>query len=204
MHYTIETTDDLVELYGAPGETSLRKVSSKITDKYRALIESSPFCGLATVGPEGLDCSPRGDAEACVFILDDTTLVMPDRHGNNRLDSLKNIVRDPRVALLMLIPGSGTTLRINGTAKISIDPELLDRYAMAGKKPRSIIMISINEIYFQCARAVIRAGLWDSEKHKDPSQLPSPGSILQDMSQDKIDGKKYDLEWPERAAETMW
>lgn len=201
---TIDTIEKLEAIYGFPKETSLVKETDRITRHYRSLIEASPFVALATAGPEGLDCSPRGDPSGCVRIHDDRTLMMPDRRGNNRIDSLRNIVRDPRVALLFLIPGSGTTLRINGQARLSNDPELLQSFAVAGKSPRSVIVITIGSVYFQCARAVLRAGLWDPERHADPSDLPTPGQILAEMSDNAVGGADYDAEWSDRAAKTMW
>jgi len=208
-HSKIDSIEALEALYGRPVAAATVKVSSVITPEYRALIQASPFCALATVGPEGLDCSPRGDApengmDGMVRIVDETTLMIPDRRGNNRLDSLRNIVRDPRVALLFLIPGSGTTLRINGQAHLTADPDVLERYAVDRKTPRSVIVIAIEEIYFQCARAVVRADLWNAEKHVDPANLPTPGDILATQSAGKEGGKTYDQAWPERAAKTMW
>ncbi|SHN14526.1 hypothetical protein SAMN05444272_4281 [Roseibium suaedae] len=200
----IDSLDQLEALYGHPGIASTAKVADRVTPAYRRMIEASPFCALATSGPEGLDCSPRGDAGTCLVIQDEKTLLMPDRRGNNRIDSLRNIVRDPRVALMMLIPGSHSTLRINGKAKLSADPDLLESLAMDGKSPRSVTIITVEEIYFQCGRAVLRAGLWDTSKHIDPATLPTPGQILEDMSSGEVNGKSYDDEWPGRAAKTMW
>ena len=200
----ITTIEQLEALYGHPGETSTVKEADWITPQYRALMDASPFVALATAGPEGLDCSPRGDAGQAVRIVDDRTVMMPDRRGNNRCDSLRNIVRDPRVALLFLIPGSGTTLRLYGTAQLSIDPELLTSFAMKGQAPRSVIVIALERVYFQCARAIVRSDLWNAERHVDPAALPTPGDILAVMSQARVGGQAYDEEWPERAAKTMW
>ncbi|MBR0684205.1 pyridoxamine 5'-phosphate oxidase family protein [Roseomonas eburnea] len=200
----IDTIEALEALYGTPNLASTAKVADRVTPQYRALIEASPFCVLATAGPEGLDASPRGDAHGLVRIADDRTLLLPDRRGNNRVDSLRNIVRDGRVALLCLIPGSGTTLRVNGRAHLSIEPELLASFAVEGAAPRSVIVITVEEIYFQCARAVVRAGLWDAARHAAPGSLPTPGQILAVMSQGETGGEAYDREWPARAAKTMW
>jgi len=200
----ITSIQELEALYGSPGDTSLAKVSDRITPAYRKLIDASPFCALATSGPEGLDCSPRGDGGSCVTIRDDQTLEMPDRRGNNRTDSLRNIVRNPEVALLFLIPGSGTTLRVNGTAELRNDPELLEVHSVEGHLPRSVIVFSVREIYFQCARAVMRAGLWDPASHADPAELPTPGQILAGLTSGKVGGEAYDKEWPERAEKSMW
>ena len=200
----ITTIEQLEALYGHPGETSTVKEADWITPQYRALMDASPFVALATAGPEGLDCSPRGDAGQAVRIVDDRTVMMPDRRGNNRCDSLRNIVRDPRVALLFLIPGSGTTLRLYGTAQLSIDPELLTSFAVKGQAPRSVIVIALERVYFQCARAIVRSDLWNAERHVDPAALPTPGDILAVMSHARVGGQAYDEEWPERAAKTMW
>lgn len=205
----ISSIEDLEALYGTPAPPSLVKVSPVITAQYRALIEASPFCGLATVGPEGLDCSPRGDApdnglSGLVRIKDDKTLLIPDRRGNNRIDSLRNIVRDPRVALMFLIPGSGTTLRLNGSAHISADPALLESFAVNAQAPRSVIVVTLGEIYFQCARAVVRADLWNPAKHIDVASLPTPGNILAEQSSGEVGGKAYDEDWPQRAKASMW
>jgi uncharacterized protein len=201
---TLTTIEELEALYGTPGEASLCKELDHIIPEYAALIEASPFLALATCGPEGLDCSPRGDLAGFVRIHDEKTLMMPDRHGNNRGDSLKNIIRDPRVGLLFLIPGSGTTLRVNGRAHISIDPDLCASFAVEGKLARSVTVVTVDAVYFQCARAIVRSDLWNSEKHVDPKSLPTPGRILAVTSKKNIDGTKYDREWPERAKVSLW
>jgi uncharacterized protein len=200
----ISTIEQLEELYGYPGESSTVKETAWLTPQYRTLIEASPFVALATAGPEGLDCSPRGDAGQAVRIADERTVLMPDRRGNNRCDSLRNIVRDPRVGLLFLIPGSGTTMRLNGLAHLSVEPELLASFAIKGQAPRSVIVIEIQTVFFQCARAIVRSGLWNPERHVDTSLLPTPGDILATMSDNRVGGQPYDEEWPERAARTMW
>ena len=200
----IATIEQLEAIYGFPNDASTVKVADRITPGYRALMDKSPFAALATCGPEGLDCSPRGDLPGFVRIHDEKTLMMPDRRGNNRCDSLRNIVRDPRVALLFLIPGSGSTLRINGRAHVSADPELLASFKMEGKAPRTVIVMTVEEIYFQCARAIVRSDLWNPDKRVDPKTLPTPGRILASMSENKVGGEQYDREWPERARQTMW
>ncbi len=187
-----------------PNEASTVKEVPFITSQYRSLIEASPFAALATSGPEGLDCSPRGDQAGFVRIHDERTLLMPDRRGNNRIDSLRNIVRDPRVALMFLIPGLGTTLRVNGQAWLTADDALRQSFAIDGKAPRSIIVITVESVYFQCARAIVRSDLWNPAKHRDPGTLPTPGAILGALSQARIDGAAYDDAWPDRARQTMW
>lgn len=200
----VATIDELEAIYGFPGETSTAKVADRVTPSYRVLIERSPFAALATCGPEGLDCSPRGDVPGFVRIQDETTLMMPDRRGNNRIDSLRNIVRDPRIALLFLIPGSGNTLRVNGRAKVSVDPELLASFEMDGKAPRTVIVMIVEEVYFQCARAIIRSDLWNPDKRVESKLLPTPGQILAEMSEKRIGGEEYDRAWPERAQRSLW
>jgi uncharacterized protein len=200
----VATIEQLEAIYGPTNEASTVKVADRITPSYRVLIEKSPFAALATSGPEGLDCSPRGDLPGFVRIHDDKTLMMPDRRGNNRVDSLRNIVRDPRVALLFLIPGSGSTLRVNGSAQVSVEPDLLASFKVDGKAPRSVIVMTVHEIYFQCARAIVRSDLWNPDKRIDPKALPMPGRILAEMSENRIGGEEYDRAWPERARQTMW
>ncbi|MEQ8307264.1 MAG: pyridoxamine 5'-phosphate oxidase family protein [Hoeflea sp.] len=203
MTTTIATIEDLEAMYGETGEASIIKVSDRLTAGYRSLVEASPLVALATVGPEGLDCSPRGDTGQAMVIRDERTLILPDRRGNNRIDSLRNIVRDGRVALLFLIPGSNTTLRVNGRAEVSIDPDLLESLEREGKRPRSAIVITIGEIYFQCARALMRAELWITQAWPDVSGLPTPGQLMRELKQD-FDARTYDREWPERAKNSMW
>ncbi|OYU89890.1 MAG: flavin-nucleotide-binding protein [Bradyrhizobiaceae bacterium PARB1] len=203
----IESVEQLESIYGRledVAEASTAKVAGRVTAQYRRLIEVSPFVALATSGPEGLDCSPRGDLPGFVRIHDEKTLMMPDRRGNNRIDSLRNIIRDPRVGLLFLIPGSGTTLRINGTAHLSDDPDLLASFAVTEKAPRTVIVMEVGEIYFQCARAIVRSDLWNPDKRIDPKTLPTPGEILAEMSEQRVGGAEYDRAWPERARQTMW
>jgi PPOX class probable FMN-dependent enzyme len=200
----VATIEQLEAIYGFPGESSTVKVADRITSSYRVLIEKSPFAALATSGPEGLDCSPRGDLPGFVRIHDDKTLMMPDRRGNNRVDSLRNIVRDPRVALLFLIPGSGSTLRVNGRAHVSAEAGLLASFNVEGKTPRTVIVMTVDEIYFQCARAIVRSDLWNPDKRVDPRTLPTPGQILAEMSESRVGGEQYDREWPERARQSMW
>jgi PPOX class probable FMN-dependent enzyme len=203
----IETIDQLELIYGkleSIGEGSMAKVVDHLIPPYRAYVEASPFVALATIGPEGLDCSPRGDKGQAVYVHDERTLLLPDRRGNNRIDSLRNIVRDPRVALLFLLPGSGTTFRVNGRAHISTEPGLLDRLKAEGKPPRTVIVVEIVECYFQCARAIVRAELWNPENFITPGTLPTPGDVLAMTSQGRVGGKEYDETWPARAAATMW
>ncbi|MGC9368652.1 MAG: pyridoxamine 5'-phosphate oxidase family protein [Paracoccaceae bacterium] len=198
----IEDIATLEALYGQPGQASLRKVARQMTPAYRKWIMASRFCVLSTVGPEGTDGSPRGDDGPAVQELDPQTLLLPDWRGNNRIDSLRNIVADSRVSLMFMVPGSNTVVRVNGTAGVTLDDDLRARFEHAGKRPRAVIVIRIGEIYSQCARAVMRAGLWTAGD--ESAELPSMGDILHEMTQGAIDGQAYDEEWPGRAAQTMW
>lgn len=200
----ITTIDQLEAIYSGITEASTAKVTNRITPEYRQLIEGSPFVALATSGPEGLDCSPRGDIAGFVRVHDDRTLMMPDRRGNNRVDSLRNIVRDPRVAMLFFIPGLTTTFRVNGRAYLDTDQALLDSFMVDDKAPRAVMVVNVEEAYFQCARALIRSELWNPVKHRSPKDFPTPGQILAALSEDRVGGEDYDREWPERAAKTMW
>ena len=205
MSDVIATIAALDALYAeAPVAAATVKETATLGPHYRALIAASPFVVLATAGPEGLDCSPRGDGHGFVRVIDERTLALPDRRGNNRVDSLRNIVRDPRVAMLFLIPGSGTTFRVNGRAVVSVEPDLLASFAVAGRPPRSVVVVTVEAAYFQCARAVIRAGLWSEAARVDPHSLPTAGAMLAALSDDRVGGPAYDAAWPERAAGTMW
>jgi uncharacterized protein len=196
--HLVTTMEQLDALYGEKMPTSVIKEIDHISDGYRKLIESAPFVAVATGGPEGLDCSPKGDAPGFVRILDDKTLAIPDRPGNNRIDGFRNIVRDPRIALLFLIPGVGETLRVNGRAAISIDPELMKSFAVNGKLPRCVLIVHIESIYFHCSKAIVRSKLWDPALQVDRKSLPSTGTIIAELSQGKLGGEKYDRELPKR------
>jgi uncharacterized protein len=201
---TITTVEELEALYGQPGKASLVKEVDHIIPEYAAFIAASPFVALATVGPEGMDCSPRGDLANVVRIADEKTVMLPDRHGNNRMDSLRNIIRDGRVALLFLVPGSTTAMRINGRAMISVDPDLCASFAVDGKAARSVTVVTVQSVYFQCARAIKRSNLWDRERQSLAEGLPTPGQMLAGTSRGDIDAAAYDAEWQVRAAKTMW
>ena len=201
---TITTLDELHSLYGTPAPPAIVKEVDRITPHYRSFIDASPFAALATAGPEGLDCTPRGDLPGFVRVHDEKTLMLPDRRGNNRIDSLRNIIRDPRVALLFLIPGSGNTLRVNGRAHIAADAALLGSFAIDGKAPRSVIVVAVEAVYFQCARAILRSELWNPDKFVAPRSLPSAGEILAALSENRVGGEEYDREWGPRAQKTLW
>lgn len=187
-----------------PAETALAKVTDHLHPLYRPWIEASPFAVLATLGPHGMDTSPRGDAPGFVAIADEKTLLLPDRRGNQRIDSLRNLVHDPRLALLFLIPGLGEALRVNGSGRISAHPDLRAGLAVDGRPPASVLVVHVASVYFQCARAVRRSGLWDPARHVAAGTLPSPGAILQALSAHGIDGAAYDAALPARQAATLY
>jgi len=200
----ISSVEELEALYGQPSEASLVKEVGFIAEPYRAMIEASPFAALATSGPDGLDCSPRGDVSGFVRVQDEHTLLMPDRQGNNRADSLKNIIRDGRVALLFLLPGITMSLRVNGRAELRTDPELLQSFVTEGKEPRCVIVISVEAVYFQCSRALMRSQLWNPERFLTTDSMQTSGQILAALSGNQCGGPEYDKAWPERAKASMW
>ncbi|CAA2104969.1 pyridoxamine 5'-phosphate oxidase family protein [Variovorax paradoxus] len=202
--HAIENIEQLEALFGQPGEAALKKEVSYLHPSYQALIAASPFAALATLGPGGLDVSPRGDPPGFVAVQDDKTLLMPERRGNNRIDSLRNIVADPRVALLFLIPGVGETLRVNGKAGITVDPALLARFAMDGKPPQCVIRIRVEKVFFQCARAIQRSRLWAPLPPDAVRAVPTPGAILSALTGSAFDGATYDRELPARQRATLY
>ncbi|GAC1500169.1 MAG: pyridoxamine 5'-phosphate oxidase family protein [Vulcanimicrobiaceae bacterium] len=197
----LTTEAELDDLYGVPSENALVKVTATLIAPYRALIAASPFAILATVGPDGVDASPRGDEPGFVVVRDERTLLLADRSGNNRVDSLRNIVRDPRVALLFLIPGSGTMLRVNGRAVVETDLEL--RASFPGPTPRTVIVATVESAYFHCSRAVTKARLWDPSACVDRSTLPTAGAMLAHASHNRLDGEAYDRRWPDLASPAL-
>jgi uncharacterized protein len=194
----------LEAIYGESPAGAIAKEIDYIHPHYRTMIEASPFLVLATSGPEGLDCSPRGDPAGFVQVLDEKTLLVPDRRGNNRIDSLRNIIRDNRVALLFLIPGVGETLRVNGRATISVAPDLIERFPFKGTLPRSIIVVHSESVYFQCPKALVRSELWNPEKHVSRKTFASTGTILADITAGKVGGEQFDREYPERLRSTIY
>jgi PPOX class probable FMN-dependent enzyme len=202
--YIVDDLQSLEALYGEVNEVSALKEITYLHPHYAEFIKASPFAVLATAGPHGLDASPRGDPPGFVEIVDDKTLMIADRRGNNRIDSLRNILSNPHVALLFLIPGIGETLRVNGTAEISIDPELVGRFTIKDKAPRSILVVHIESVFFQCSRALIRSELWNPEKHLPRSALPSTGQMLAAVTEDRIDADTYDRELPPRLQATLY
>jgi len=202
--FRIDDVGVLAALYGEPGATSLRKEVTSLHPVYREIVEAAPFAVLATCGPDGLDASPRGDAPGFIAVQDEHTLLLPDRRGNNRIDSLRNVIRDPRVALLFMVPGVNETLRINGRAHVSVEPALLERFGVGGKLPRSVLVIAIDAVYFQCSRALVRSKLWDPASLVPRASLPSPGAMLAAVTQAELGGETYDRDLPERVRASLY
>jgi PPOX class probable FMN-dependent enzyme len=202
--HRITDVETLEKLYGAPSGAAVDKEIDYLHPHYQRLIAASPFFVLATGGPDGLDASPRGDAPGFVVVADEKTLLIPDRRGNNRVDSLRNIIANPRVALLFLIPGVGETLRVNGRAEISTDPALLERFNVEGKLPRSVLVVRVDTVFFQCARAIFRSKLWDPACYTERSSLPSLGTIVSDITHARFDGKEYDKGLYERLKSALY
>jgi PPOX class probable FMN-dependent enzyme len=194
----------LEKLYGKPHGPAVAKETDHITSHYRAFIEAAPFFALASVGRGGLDCSPRGDAPGFVRVHDEKTLLIPDRRGNNRTDTLRNVLQDPRVALLFLIPGCGETIRVMGRAAISVDPALAQRFLVEGKAPRSVIVVAVEKVFYQCAKAIVRSKLWDASRHIERKSLPSAGTILAALTDGKLGGPEHDRTAPERLKATIY
>jgi PPOX class probable FMN-dependent enzyme len=201
--HRITTHEQLASLYGEVDDNSIRKEIAFVHPHYRALIEASPFAILATCGPGGLDVSPRGDPPGFVVVEDEKTLLLPERRGNNRIDSLRNILIDPRVSLIFLIPGVGETLRVKGTASLKVEPGLLARLAMDGKLPKCVVVIHVESIFYQCARAIHRSKLWQPVSGERPA-VPTAGQIMAALSETGLDGEKYDRELPARQRSTLY
>ena len=203
--HTIATMADLEAVYSEPPYgLALVKEIDHVNQAYRKLIEAAPFFALATNGPDGLDCSPRGDPSGFVRVPDDKTIAIPDRRGNNRIDSLRNLIHDPRVALLFLIPGVNETLRIMGRATISTDPELCASFIMQGKVPRCVLVVAVDRVFFQCAKAIVRSKLWDPATKVERATLPTSGTILAEITAGKMGGPEHDRAYPERLKATIY
>ncbi len=200
----VTSIDALEALYGTPVDRAITKEIDHISDHYRQFIEAAPFVVVATVGPEGMDCSPRGDPAGFMRVADRKTVMMPDRRGNNRLDSLRNLVRDPRISLLFLIPGVNETMRINGTARIVTDPGLRESFAIQGKEPATVIVTTVDRIYYQCPKALVRSKLWDPETRIDRSSLPTTGEMQRALVGESFDAETYDREYPAHMKRTIY
>jgi hypothetical protein len=202
--HQITTVAELEALYGAPVGAAVTKEVDFITDEYRAFVDKAPFVVVATVGPEGTDCSPRGDPAGFVRVVDRKRLLIPDRPGNNRIDSLRNLVHDPRISLLFLVPGVSETLRINGRARIIVDPTLAASFVINGKTPRTLLEVTTDRVYFQCAKALIRSRLWSADAQVPRAALPTCGEILAAISSDAFDAAEYDRAYPDRIRQTIY
>ena len=202
--HLVTTSEQLEQLYGEVFPPAVAKEIDHVNAHYRAFIEAAPFFALATSGPDGLDCSPRGDPAGFVRVHDEKTLLIPDRRGNNRIDSLRNLVHDPRVALLFLIPGCSETIRVIGRALISVDPALCKSFVMEGKTPRCVLVVAVERVYYQCAKAIVRSKLWDPATQIDRKSLPSSGTILAGITGGRIGGPEHDRGAPERLKATIY
>jgi uncharacterized protein len=202
--HLVTTMAQLEALYDKPFGGAVVKEIDHVNAHYRAFIEAAPFFAMATNGPDGLDCSPRGDPPGFVRVADEKTLLVPDRRGNNRIDSLRNLLHDPRISLMFMIPGCGETIRINGHAVISTDPELCKSFVFNDKTPRSVIVVTVERIYYQCAKAIVRSKLWDPATQVDRKSLPSPGTILAGITNGAMGGPEHDRTAPERLKATIY
>jgi PPOX class probable FMN-dependent enzyme len=198
------TLTSLEALYDAPSERVRRKQIDRLDAHCRAFIAASPFLILATSGAAGVDCSPRGDRPGFVVVEDDSTLLLPDRRGNNRIDSLKNVVENPAVGLIFLVPGVHETLRVNGRARISADPALLARFTVDGKEPRTVMVVTVQEAFIQCARALVRSDLWNPAGHVRRGELPSLGTVLATHTGGLVDAETYDAEAESTVPKTLY
>jgi uncharacterized protein len=203
MTHRITTLDQLATHYGAVNPNSLRKELPRLSPEYRRLLDASPFMAVATSGPGGLDCSPRGDPAGFVRVLDDQTIAFADRRGNNRLDTLKNLIADPRIGLLFLIPGINETLRINGRAVLSTEPSLIKSFVYQGKAPACVIVVAIEAVYFQCARALIRSDLWNAARHVARTSLPTAGEMSR-SADPSFEAEPYDAALADRQRSTLY
>ena len=193
----------LEALFGEVAPPSLAKETGSLHPVYARWIGQARFALLATSGPHGLDVSPRGDAGPLARVLDAQTLLLPERRGNNRIDTLRNLIADPRIGLLFMIPGVGETLRVRGRAQISVDPALLESFEVDGKKPHCVLRVAVDTVFFQCARAILRSRLWHAAEH-DRSGVPTPGTMLAALTQGGMDGQAYDSALPERQRQTLY
>ena len=197
--FSITTAEQLATLYGEPLEAAVKKQTDYIVEPGRKIIEASPFLIMATASDAGIDCSPKGDAPGFVQLLDERTVLIPDRPGNNRVDGMRNIIANPKVGLIFMIPGADVTYRINGSAAISVDPDLLDRFLVRGKRPRSIIVVTVEEAFHHCPKAFVRSKLWEEGGKGTPVDAPTSGSFAAwREGEDQRYADKYDADYQER------
>jgi len=201
--HVVDSEAKLAAIFGDVNENSIRKEVDHIPPVYRAMIEASPFVILATSNAKGIDISPRGDPSGFVVVEDERTLLIPERRGNNRVDSLRNLIADSRLGLLFLIPGVGETLRVAGRASFTTDPALLQRFRMGGRAPKGVLHVKVERAYFQCARALQRSKLWEAVVERNPA-VPSAGAILAALTESGFDGEQYDRELPARQRDTLY
>ncbi len=200
--HAVTSLDALEALYATPSELVRTKVAARLDATTRAFLAASPFLLLGTTGPDGPHVTPRGDAPGFVGAPDDGTVILPDRRGNNRLDALRDVIHDPRVALLFLVPGAGEALRIHGQATITTDPALRAAHAAQGKEPVTLLRVAVTSLYMQCAKSVMRSRLWDGRPR--PAGLPTLGELLAAHMGGRIDGPALDAQMPETYARTMY
>ena len=200
----VDSIAALEAIYGQPHDRAVRKQIAFLNEDYQAMVRASPLIIISSVGPEGMDGSPRGDAPGFVRIIDERTLAIPDRPGNNRIDTLRNVVLDPRVSLLFIIPGIGETLRVNGTAKITAEPTLLESFAVNGKPARTVLLVTVDAAYFHCSKAIVRSELWNPERFLDRSALPTAGAFHKRLNDGQFDADTYDREAPARVRDSLY
>ncbi len=200
--FAVTTEAQLRELYAEPHELAVKKVSPRVEATARAWIAASPFCILSTVGSRGVHATPRGDAPGFVAVEPDGTLLIPDRRGNNRLDALRDILEDDRVSVIFFVPGASEVLRVHGTARISADPALTARFVERGKAPTTVLVVTVHDLFMQCAKSIMRSRLWDAKKR--PEGLPTMGQLIASHSGRDLDTATYDRDAPARLEQTMY
>ena len=203
--FLVNTIEELEGLYGPPSNSAIKKQTTKIVEPGRAFIEASPFLLMATSSESGVDCSPKGDAPGFVDILDDQTLLIPDRIGNNRVDGIRNIISNSMVGIIFMIPGSDTTYRVNGKARVSIDPKFLDRFIVRNKRPRAVIVVQVQEAFHHCPKAFVRSKLWSEGAKGVPDGVPNSGTFA--AYRDGGDGayaEKYEADYQERLQDRLY
>lgn len=203
-HDVVTSLEQLAALYPAPAATSVQKVTTRLTPLQRRYVEASPFVVVATVGPNGVDCSPRGDPPGFVRVVHDRLLQFPDRRGNNRIDTLRNIVVDGRIALLFVVPGLGVTLRVNGTAYVRTDARLRASFSYGDATPTTVVEVAVAEVYTQCPKAFVRGAVWDPHSFRSPDDLPTVGQIMVEITDGAFDGEAHDAADPERLRTTLY